>query len=131
MKQHRNTKQRQVVLDAVMARHDHPSADEVYFDVRSHDNRISRGTVYRNLNNLAEDGEILKVRYPDLTHYDCRTDLHYHFRCTECGAVYDVPLEYDREADRNLENKTDHKVNRHYVTFEGTCENCQNRSENK
>lgn len=42
MKQQRNTKQRQMVLDAVRARCDHPSADQIYHDVRFSDGRISR-----------------------------------------------------------------------------------------
>ena len=56
MKQQRNTRQRQLVLDAVRARCDHPSADQIYLDVRAVDDRISRGTVYRNLKVLVEAG---------------------------------------------------------------------------
>jgi Fe2+ or Zn2+ uptake regulation protein len=35
MKQQRSTRQRQLVLDAVRARHDHPTADQIYLDVRA------------------------------------------------------------------------------------------------
>ena len=47
--QRRNTKQRALVLDAVRARCDHPTAEDIYLDVRRQDDRISRATVYRNL----------------------------------------------------------------------------------
>ena len=56
MKQQRNSRQRQMVLDAVSTRCDHPTADQIYLDVRSKDDKISRGTVYRNLGVLSEDG---------------------------------------------------------------------------
>ena len=47
MKQQRKSRQRQMILDAVMTRCDHPTADQIYLDVRAEDDKISRGTVYR------------------------------------------------------------------------------------
>ena len=55
MKKQRNSKQRQLVLDAVLDRCDHPTADQIYLDVRAKDDKISRGTVYRNLGILSEN----------------------------------------------------------------------------
>ena len=52
----RNTRQRQLVLDAVRELDDHPTADEVYLRVREKDEHVSRGTVYRNLHILVESG---------------------------------------------------------------------------
>ena len=54
--QYRNTRQRKIVLEAVQEHHDHPSADQIYLEIRTKDPRISRGTVYRNLNILSEEG---------------------------------------------------------------------------
>ena len=59
--QRRNTKQRKLVLDAVRQSYNHPTADEIYNVVREQDDKISRGTVYRNLNLLADAGEIDKA----------------------------------------------------------------------
>ena len=42
----------------------HPTADEVYAQVSSEHPTISRGTVYRNLNQLMADGEIIGVALP-------------------------------------------------------------------
>ena len=125
MKQQRNTKQRQIVLDAVKTRRDHPSADQVYLDARQADDKISRGTVYRNLNHLAEDGEILQVKLPDVSRFDWRTDLHYHLICTECGAVCDAVLPYHGELDHQLGADTGFVINRHRTVFEGVCPKCQ------
>ena len=55
--QRRNTRQRKLVLDAVRQSYNHPTADEIYNVVRAQDDKISRGTVYRNLNLLADAGE--------------------------------------------------------------------------
>ena len=54
MKQQRNTRQRQLVLDVVRGRRDHPTAEQIYQSVREQDAHVSRGTVYRNLNLLCE-----------------------------------------------------------------------------
>ena len=61
--QYRNTRQRKIVLEAVQEHHDHPSADQIYLEIRAKDPRISRGTVYRNLNVLSEEGQITHVRF--------------------------------------------------------------------
>lgn len=80
--QYRNTRQRKIVLEAVQEHHDHPSADQIYLEIRAKDPKISRGTVYRNLNILSEEGQITHVKVPGADRYDCRTDFHYHLICT-------------------------------------------------
>ena len=71
--QRRNTKQRKLVLDAVRQSYNHPTADEIYNAVREQDDKISRGTVYRNLNLLADAGEILSIKTPGGSRFDRTT----------------------------------------------------------
>lgn len=127
MKQRRNTKQRQLVLDAVRARRDHPGADQIYLDVRAIDDRISRGTVYRNLNVLVRQGEILQVKLPHMDRFEAQADRHYHLLCTECGAVCDVPIPYQQQLDEQAAEKTGYAVDRHRAVFEGLCPDCVRR----
>lgn len=128
MKQRRNTKQRQLVLEAVRARRDHPNANQIYLDVRAIDDKISRGTVYRNLNFLTQSGKLLHVKAPNADRFDCRLDSHYHLLCTECDAVCDAPLSYYANLDQEMAIKTGYAIKRHQVVFEGLCPNCQNTS---
>lgn len=125
LKQQRNTKQRQLVLEAVKSRRDHPSADQVYLDARAIDDRISRGTVYRNLNLLSENGDILHVKLPTLDRFDWRTDRHYHLLCAGCGAVIDAPVAYDPALDAALAQETGYDIQRHRIVFEGLCPSCK------
>ena len=129
MKQQRHTKQRQLVLEAVQNRCDHPTADQIYLDVRARDERISRGTVYRNLGVLAENGEILHVKVPAADRFDWRTEYHYHLFCTQCGAVMDAPLAYDPALDRGLSQQTGYDIQRHRTVFEGICPRCREKAE--
>ena len=56
--------------------------------------RISLGTVYRNLNLLADIGEITKITTPDGgDRFDAVTNPHYHVICTSCGRVIDLEME--------------------------------------
>ena len=125
MTQTRMTKQRQLVLEAAQGRHDHPTADQIYLDTRKADARISRGTVYRNLEQLSNTGALLHVKVPGADRYDSRLDRHYHLVCTCCGAVYDVPMAYQDEADKQVMERTGFAVARHRTIFEGLCPTCQ------
>ena len=128
MKEQRNSKQRRIILDAVTARCDHPTADQIYLDVRAIDGKISRGTVYRNLGILSENEEITNVKVPAADRYDSRCDRHYHIFCTGCGRVFDAPLSYHAEYDGQIEEETGFQIHRHLLIFEGLCTDCRKKS---
>ncbi len=121
----RDTKQRQLILNAVRARCDHPTADQIYDDIHTIDARISRGTVYRNLNLLCEEGTICHVRVPGADRYDLRVDLHCHMFCIGCKEVIDAPYPYRADLDSEIAKKSGYKIVRHRLIFEGVCPVCQ------
>lgn len=128
MKKQRNSKQRDLVLEAVKSRCDHPTADQIYIDVRKKDEKISRGTVYRNLGILSENEEITNVKVPAADRYDMRLDRHYHIYCTGCGRVFDAPIPYHTEYDNQIEEESGFKIERHRMIFEGLCPDCKNKN---
>lgn len=123
----RNTRQRRLVLDAVHARDDHPTAEDIYNDVHAVDGKISRGTVYRNLNLLDETGAISSVKTPGAVRFDGRTDAHSHVTCRVCGAVVDAPMPYDSSVDAIVASETGFSVDSHSIMFEGVCPACRAR----
>ena len=56
------SKQREALLTLLRSTRSHPSADWLYENLRKEFPNISLGTVYRNLAQLAENGDILKIR---------------------------------------------------------------------
>ena len=88
----RNTKQRQIILEAVQSRCDHPNAEQIFRQVRETDPKISLGTVYRNLAILAEEGKILDIRLAGADRFDLTTMPHDLFYCEVCGSVSDIRL---------------------------------------
>ena len=130
MKKQRNSKQRQLVLDAVLDRCDHPTADQIYLDVRAKDDKISRGTVYRNLGILSENDQIGHVKVAAADRYDSRLDRHYHLLCTACGRVFDAPMSYHPEYDERVSSETGFQIKRHRTVFEGLCPECYEKEQN-
>lgn len=100
----RNTKQRQIILEAVQSRCDHPNAEQIFRQVRKTDPKISLGTVYRNLAILAEEGKILDIRLAGADRFDLTTMPHDHFYCEVCGSVSDIRLD-SPEASGTAEEK--------------------------
>ncbi|NCB52670.1 MAG: transcriptional repressor [Clostridia bacterium] len=127
----RNTAQRKLVLDIVRNRGDHPAADQIYEEARRKDPHISRGTVYRNLNILAELGEIKRLPMPvGPDHFDFRMDTHYHFNCRSCGAVVDAGLPYNEELSSISPGIAGYKTEWHRLILVGLCPACR-AAENK
>lgn len=125
----RNTRQRELVLSSVENRYDHPSADDVYEDVRKDDPHISRATVYRNLHLLADSGIIISIHTNNGERFDRRIDDHAHIICKVCGRVEDAPAPGIDGADQNAAAATGYAVDGHEVLFSGVCPACQ-RSKN-
>ena len=114
--QRRNTRQRKLVLDAVRQSYNHPTADEIYNAVREQDDKISRGTVYRNLNLLADAGEILSIKTPGGSRFDRAIEPHAHLICTSCSRVIDVPLPFDTQLDARASEQIGWSVSSHYTS---------------
>ena len=124
----RMTKQRKTILKVLKNTDSHPTADSIYEEVKKEIPNISLGTVYRNLNLLADKGKITVINYAnDQSHYDGNTENHYHFRCNDCGNVFDVELNLiDKKINTKVENNTDFIVDNHRLEFYGLCPSCQN-----
>ena len=125
MRQLRNTRQRKIVLEMVQKHDDHPSADQIYLEIRAKDPKFSRGTVYRNLNVLSEEGQITHVKVPGADRYDHKTEFHYHSICMSCGAVRDIPFSYGAKLDETIAAESGYQITRHRLIFEGICPECQ------
>ena len=127
MKAQRFSKQRELVLRTVKANLIHPTALEVYGMTREVDPTISMGTVYRNLNLLAEQGKILRIKVPGgADRYDGIIEPHNHAVCTKCGMVMDYTYSFD-DMSRSLE-KSGFKCEELNITVRGTCKNCLSKA---
>ena len=84
------TKQCRLIL-AIIQEFGHMTAEEVYTEAVKQMPKIALGTVYRNLNELTQDGRIRKIRVPDgPDRFDRTVHPHEHVICSVCGKVCDL-----------------------------------------
>jgi Fe2+ or Zn2+ uptake regulation protein len=121
----RNTVQRQIIIDALKKLHNHPTIEKVYTEIQKDHPAVSKTTIYRNLRQLANNGVIRKVSLPDgLERYDDRNSHHYHFKCRNCGKIFDVDMEYLGRIDNTIQGKYGFQVDEHELVFRGICTKC-------
>jgi len=135
--QRRRTSQREAILEALRRRRWHPTADEVYAEVRESLPRISLGTVYRNLELLCSQGLARRIESPGgPRRFDADVSSHMHARCAECGRVEDVQGEGSRalaELLRRLEGQaksleqSSFRVEGVSLVLTGVCARCAAR----
>ena len=120
----RTTRQRALVLEAVRSLHNHPTSADVYDAVREKHPSISRATVYRNLNVLTEQGEVLHIPVAgSADRYDFRCDCHYHAICRECGVVYDVEMPSE-DLLSSVRDTHGFLIEGFDIIFTGLCPDC-------
>jgi len=123
----RLTTQRQIILEELLKVSSHPTANEVYDMVRKRLPRIGLGTVYRNLELMAESGMILKLEVGGTQkRFDATTKPHYHVRCTECGRVDDVDMPVQQEINESAAQASHYQILNHHIEFTGLCSDCLN-----
>lgn len=122
----RMTRQRALIMAELRSVTSHPTADEIYAMVRRKLPRISLGTVYRNLDLLTDNNEILCLEYAGFQkRFDGNVNDHQHVRCMHCGRVADVTLEVPTpELPKNM-YVPDFTVLCARVEFFGVCESCR------
>ena len=120
------TKQRKVIVEELNKLKTHPTATTLYELVRKRLPRISLGTVYRNLDLLAEAGVIQKLETAGTQkRFDGTVENHYHVRCVQCGQVDDLPVPLLEDIEDALHGLSDYKILSHRLEFQGLCLSCQ------
>ena len=90
----RSTRQREFVYDAILAKRDHPTADEIFIRAKHEMPTISLATVYNCLDTLVHCDLVKQVHLErESTRYCPNLAEHAHFHDNETGTVYDVQLD--------------------------------------
>ena len=122
----RRSKKRDAMLKLLKGTDCHPSADWIYQQLKPEFPDLSLGTVYRNLMFFRERGEIQSVGVvKGQERFDALVKPHSHFVCDCCGAVSDLhQVKVDATLEQSVCQQYGFSVNRHELTFYGTCPDC-------
>jgi Fur family peroxide stress response transcriptional regulator len=120
----RVTPQRHDVLDFLVRRPVHATADEIFGALNKRDPRISRATVYNTLRDLARTGLVREVPGSGkAARYDANLVRHHHFICDSCNRVEDIEW-FDIPVSSWQSAVGERNIREHEVVFHGTCLRC-------
>jgi Fur family ferric uptake transcriptional regulator len=122
----RNTDARRVILEEIRRVTSHPTADELYEQVRKRIPKVSLGTVYRNLEILTQNGKIQKIEAGGVQkRFDATTEKHYHFRCLRCGRIVDLTSNPVDEIDQAVRKLAGEGFSGYHLEVQGFCPSCR------
>lgn len=119
----RYSRQREALLALLRSTTSHPDAQWLYSSLRQEQPNISLGTVYRNLRQLTDEGEILELCYGNTSHFDADLSPHYHLQCANCKRIFDIPAE---NVAVKVKADSEFIVDGFSIVLNGICRNCQN-----
>lgn len=117
------TRHRQIILENMQSRIDHPTAKMVYDSIRTSVKSLSFATVYNSLEFLYNNGYIKKLdSFSESAHYDAVLEKHSHLICRNCGTVIDFP---DIDISDKLSSLNDiFEAEEIAITIRGFCKSC-------
>ena len=118
----RKSKQRDAIINELCSRYDHPTAMELYLSVREKIPNLSLGTLYRNLTQLEEHGQVIRIPDGTTDRFDGNVHPHGHFKCLSCGNVYDL-MSFKNDSLTFSDEIIGNVVNYSLMAF-GSCKHC-------
>jgi Fur family ferric uptake transcriptional regulator len=127
-----NTRQKRELQKFLMERSmQHFSVDEVVFELRDRGEKVGRSTVYRYLEQLAEQGSVRK--YPGVQgvtqyqHVDdaASCDAHFHMLCRRCGNLMHVDCRLMGVMADHLMAEHGFQLDPRETLLVGVCEKCR------
>lgn len=120
------TPQRLAILANLESRRDHPTAEQIYQDVRQEMPTISFNTVYKTLEVFCQKGLIIKINpLHEVARYDYETRHHAHLICRNCRYVLDLPGEAVPVPELPEEVRAGFQVEQYSLIYWGLCPKCQ------
>ena len=118
--------QRVKIMEFLQNNHIHPTVNDIYFALIKEIPSLSKTTVYNTLNLFIEKKLVYVIVIEENeTRYDLLTHTHGHFKCTCCGALFDVELNIDYSKSQELLGCD---IEEKHIYFKGICRNCKERS---
>ena len=130
----RYSKQREIILEVLKNRKDHPTAEMLYNEIAQKMPGIGIATVYRNLASLYKTGKIQKIEtmQGEADRFDGDLRPHIHYECSKCNEIYDIFL--DEEENTELNDKLTELtkiINADFtsskIVLKGLCQKCKEK----
>lgn len=124
----RRTVQKEAVREALKETKEFVSAQDLHRRLIDAGSRIGLATVYRQLNNLAAEGQADTIRMGgEQLFRDCGEDAsrhHHHLVCERCGRTVDIEPPSETWF-RRVARENGFTVTSHILEIFGTCAECR------
>jgi Fur family peroxide stress response transcriptional regulator len=125
----KTTKARKEIYTFLKNTYSHPSAFNVFENVKKKLPGISYATVYNVLNIFVQKGLIQELpAYDNKKRFDGNVEPHIHLICLECGKIEDVPFENGKELIEKIAKKSGWQIKKYDFNIYGICVDCKNKS---
>ncbi|MGL5122658.1 MAG: Fur family transcriptional regulator [Fusobacteriaceae bacterium] len=114
--------QRMKIYEYLLKNKTHPTVDTIYKALAPKIPTLSKTTVYNTLNLFIENKLInVIVIEENETRYDIILEMHGHFKCENCGEIYDVIV---NPISLGIEGLEKFNITEQHIYFKGTCKEC-------
>ena len=101
----------------------HPTVDEIYLSLVNEIPTLSKTTVYNTLKLFVDHNLATLVSIEDIeTRYDVAVHNHGHFKCNNCGNIYDFAVDIDHI---HVDDLNGFLIHEKQINLKGICRNCQ------
>jgi Fur family peroxide stress response transcriptional regulator len=125
--EYRLTPQRVALLRLLATSDGHPSASQLYEQIKDQFPTTSPATVYKTLNLLKEMGEVLELGFSDDDNrYDGNKPFpHPHLVCLRCRKIVDPEIDLIQDLEQEMSRQSGYEILSHRLDFYGLCPDCQ------
>ena len=120
------TKYAEQILDLVLRSAEHPTAEQIFWQMKQKNPKIAQATVYNNLNALVADGKLIRLPQPGSPDRYDNTTRHDHLVCARCGALADFRF---RDLTQDIEAALGTRIQSYDLRIRYLCPACRSVQE--
>ena len=130
LKEHRLkvTPQRLKIV-SMIERHGHINIEELYRQMREEFPSVSLATIYKNINQMVENGLVQEVKLPtQKSVYELVKEPHLHMVCDRCHKIEDIVIGTDKIIEE-AEKASGYEILDSFITLRGICPECRKKGD--
>jgi Fur family transcriptional regulator, peroxide stress response regulator len=122
----RLTPQRLAICDLLTTSESHPTANDLYTELKPRFPSLSLATVYNTLDVLVGVGLVNAIGSvgDDRVHFDANLSPHINLACIKCHSIVDVFSDHVQELNSDIGHVSGYQISGSSILYFGTCPQC-------